>query len=369
MKRPYGPVICGIKKEAQREQIRSDPCTFLQNSSPMQGQEQMEAQAHLEAQQRAAQQMEAQARLEAQQRAAQQRALPPHYDDVNPVMQAQEFSVRSRPTQRDPPGTPPPVWGSIERNTGAFCPFCENQLIEDAYQSGRVSIFLPTCFNATVHFDRGGGAHHQSTPAVGSKPAGRRSVSRGVAGAQLDIFWWPAESAWRLDAPPAMVDPRRKTVLVTAGAPLDHEVRWQWCDLPADAVGRAVEANWHGYDDESHEKIEEAWARGRPAKLLAGLSQYEVANFQGTYATQVNLATGFRRVVRRGIYKPASPDAAPADLEGDCCALCTENFSDTPQWPVTRTSCRHAFHFTCLNQLRARQGAMARRCPVCRTQL
>ena len=69
--------------------------------------------------------------------------------------------------------TPAPiVWGSFERNTGTWCPYPDSAKIEAAYQRGDAAIFLPECFNAHVHFNRTGPHHHQTTPAVGAKPAG-----------------------------------------------------------------------------------------------------------------------------------------------------------------------------------------------------
>ena len=60
----------------------------------------------------------------------------------------------------------------------------ENRDIEAAFAAGAESLAVPTCFNAVVHFNRAaGGHHHQLTPAVGSKPAGFRSVLRGACGA------------------------------------------------------------------------------------------------------------------------------------------------------------------------------------------
>ena len=89
------------------------------------------------------------------------------------------------------------VWGSIERNTGTFAR-AETAEIEAAFARGDASIHLPGCFNATLHFRRDTLHHYQLTPAVGSKPAGFRSVASHLAGDRVDIFWHAAE---RLSAP------------------------------------------------------------------------------------------------------------------------------------------------------------------------
>ena len=54
-------------------------------------------------------------------------------------------------------------------------------------------------------------------------------------------------------------------------------------------------------------------------------------------------------------------DTTPGSLVDDSCALCTESFADTPQWPGRRTPCNHAFHYTCLQHI-LRQRAGAPRC-------
>ena len=41
--------------------------------------------------------------------------------------------------------------------------------------------------------------------------------------------------------------------------------------------------------------------------------------------------------------------ATPADYADDSCALCTELFSETPEWPIRRTPCKHAFHVSCID--------------------
>jgi len=113
-------------------------------------------------------------------------------------------AVRSAPDVGRRPGAPtqsPPIWGSFERNTGTWTPYSatETAAIEDAFVRGHPSINLPTCFNATVHFNRFGGHHHQTTPAIGSKPEGYRSVLRGTAGMKATLHW--NGSMWRLELP------------------------------------------------------------------------------------------------------------------------------------------------------------------------
>ena len=137
--------------------------------------------------------------------------LPPIQDVA--VKNPEEDSVRPRAPGAAVPfssygggrlGAPtqsPPIWGSFERNTGTWTPYsaAETAAIEDAFARGHQSIKLPTCFNATIHFNRFGGHHHQTTPAVGSKPEGYRSVLRGTAGMKATLHW--DGSMWRLELP------------------------------------------------------------------------------------------------------------------------------------------------------------------------
>ena len=76
-------------------------------------------------------------------------------------------------------------------------------------------------------------------------------------------------------------------------------------------------------------------------------------------------------MVRRGRAGIARQLIAPVEssLAEESCGLCTEKFKDTPQWPVQRTPCGHAFHDTCLRQLILAQHGGAARCPICRREL
>jgi len=81
---------------------------------------------------------------------------------------------------------------------------------------------------------------------------------------------------------------------------------------------------------------------------------------------QKNLSTGVERQVRRGRFTVIA--STPADYVEESCALCTERFSETPEWPLRRTPCNHAFHWTCLQHI-LRQRAGEPRCPMCRQSI
>jgi hypothetical protein len=310
------------------------------------------------------------------------------------------------------------VWGSFERNTGTWCPFAETAAVEAAFQRGAPSIFLPTCFNATVHFGEGGKCY-QTTPAVGPKPAGYRSVLRAVPGQKVFLHWWTDAKMFRLDCPTnnqalqgsEATIPRELPSCSAAGAV------WQWCDLTGPDAGNAIETNWHDYDPEDSAAIEEAYsARRESLPLCIGVTNYIIRGFNGAYAVQHNTRTNVDRLTRRitsvsheahssmrssiSAADPASASASAAAeaaaqrdaLAAETCALCTERFEDKPHWPVRaalargrgapqplpqtpttptrrqvrKTICGHFFHATCLQHITTNASSSARRCPMCR---
>lgn len=252
-----------------------------------------------------------------------------------------------------------------QRNTGTWTPYsrAENASIEAAFNSGAATVEVPTCFNAVVHFNRAGGFHHQMTPAVGSKPPGFRSVLRGTHGDAPTLYWWEDTRLWRLEAPTTITYTQEVGVTPPAG---DEGFTWQWCDLTGSAAADAREVNWHAYAPDHGEEIEEAWARGAVKEITIGLTTYRVGGWQGTYGTQENLSTGVVRHVRRGRFQLQA--STPSDYADDSCALCTEKFTDTPDWPIRRTPCNHAYHWTCLQHI-LRQRSGQPKCPMCRRSL
>lgn len=171
--------------------------------------------------------------------------------------------------------------------------------------------------------------HHQITPAVGSKPAGFRSVMRGELGRRATLYWWADRSRWQLERPSGTPDHVQEVALTTGGMAASR-VAWQWVDLDGDHVQQAREINWHAYSAEAGERLEAAWPAKATATLEIGLTEYEVGRWQGSYGTQTNLRTGAERLVRRG--RTLVPSAStPADLEDEACALCQESFAATPE--------------------------------------
>ena len=142
---------------------------------------------------------------------------------------------------------------------------------------------MPTCFNATVHFgktvaggNQRGAYHHQITPAVGTKPAGFRSVLRGTNGERVTLYWWESSRLWRLEVPNDGPITHTQEVTIVPPAGEEQAFTWQWCDLIGPAAANAREINWHPYTQDHGAEVEDAWARkaeksitGRPAGQVA----------------------------------------------------------------------------------------------------
>ena len=204
------------------------------------------------------------------------------------------------------------IWGSFERNTGTWTPYSatETAAIEDAFARGHLSINLPTCFNATIHFNRFGGHHHQTTPAVGSKPEGYRSVLRGKAGMKATLHH--DGSMWRLELPNFHTgyeqqveicstyvinfdDMMQYNMSTRRGRPIRREVpanpvvdgTWEWQD---------TDGSWKAYEPLACGQIALARHVGRQGTLLHdGRSNYLV---DLSRSVQINMSTHTERPIR-----------------------------------------------------------------------
>ena len=204
------------------------------------------------------------------------------------------------------------IWGSFERNTGTWTPYSatETAAIEDAFARGHQSINLPTCFNATIHFNRFGGHHHQTTPAVGSKPEGYRSVLRGKAGMKATLHH--DGSMWRLELPNFHTGYEQQVEICSTyvinfddmmqfnmstrrGRPIRREVpanpvvdgTWEWQD---------TDGSWKAYEPLACGQIALARHVGRQCTLLHdGRSNYLV---DLSRSVQINMSTHTERPIR-----------------------------------------------------------------------
>ena len=225
------------------------------------------------------------------------------------------FGDANRDTVDLAAGRHTPIWGSFERNRGTWTPYSadETAAIEDAFARGHQSINLPTCFNATIHFNQIGGHHHQTTPAVGSKPEGYRSVLRGKAGMKATLHH--DGSMWRLELPNFhkgheqqveiwgicstyvinFDDMMQYNVSTRRGRPVRREVpadpvvdgTWEWQD---------TYGSWKAYDPSACGQIALARRAGRKGTLLyAGRGKYWV---DLSRSVQINMSTRNERPIR-----------------------------------------------------------------------
>ena len=92
-----------------------------------------------------------------------------------------------------------------------------------------------------------------------------------------------------------------------------------------------------------------------------------VHSFNGTYAIQENMTTHIKRAVRRGRFLTAKV-VLPENLQDECCALCINKFAETPEIPIRKTICNHTYHYTCINEYKAK-NTYDLKCPICREPL
>ena len=251
-------------------------------------------------------------------------------------------------------------WVSIDPWNGNTITYPESQTIEEAYQNKEDDIFLEN-FTRTIHFKD---CLHQTTPAVGNKPKGYRSVIRGNVGDKVKVFYWICSKRWYLYPPSYYTD-------IKEGI-LDHieskpEI-WQWCDKIYEDTQYALERNWHNYAPEFNTIIEETYkSHTTSVDLTIGLTKYSIHSFRGAYARQENMQSGITRAIRRGC-TPTPEITLPDHLQDESCALCMDSFADTPELPIKKTKCNHSFHWTCINGYKT-QNTGDPKCPLCRAPL
>ena len=128
-------------------------------------------------------------------------------------------------------------------------------------------------------------------------------------------------------------------------------------------VKYALERNWHNFSKDNSDQIEEQSKQLGNLTINIGLTPYLIYNFESSYGVQKNCVTGVKRVIRRGRSNFISKKL-PQNLQDESCALCMEEFKDTPHIPTRETICKHTFHWTCLNNYKSREYTPL--CPMCR---
>ena len=97
--------------------------------------------------------------------------------------------------------------------------------------------------------------------------------------------------------------------------------------------------------------------------IIIGLTQYKLSNFEGGYSVQTNINTNITRIIKKGRYKFIAKDLEE-NLQDKSCPLCIQKFKDTLHFPRKTTYCNHTFHWSCLNNYKARTFNPI--CPICR---
>ena len=252
-------------------------------------------------------------------------------------------------------------WGSIDPIMGLAKTYPESQKIEEEFLAGKESMFIDT-FSITINLKQ---PFHQTTPCIGAKPKGYRSIFRGAIGQIITIYFWSNSNRWYIIPPNNIQNPITKQVVIEEFEEVPEI--WQWCDLEYCDTKYALERNWYNFTDEISQKIDEQ-SKIPNGRLIIniGLTQYELSNFEGGYGIQMNTFTNVTRVIRRGRSKFICKELEE-NLQDESCALCMEDFKDTKHIPRKKTPCNHTFHWTCINNYKVR--TIYPRCPMCRTSI
>lgn len=247
-------------------------------------------------------------------------------------------------------------------------------------------VFLgPYFHNATVHL-RADGRHYQTTPpAAGVARSGKRTVAAVQLGAP--VWVWCRDRYWTLHPDNSNVQTRqtrqtrltrltRQTGAITSDAqcraapeiPM-HPI-WEWCQLPL------VRGLWRAYNADASEALELAFRRmidrgeSQTVRVSIGPCVKEVhVRLNEPLHIQTDVASGRKRWVRRRystrteaeMFERAAREVALKHGDASC-AICLEEFAETPLWPVLRTACGHTFHGACIHPLLLRSDP----CPLCR---
>lgn len=223
------------------------------------------------------------------------------------------------------------------------------------------SVFLGAdCFNATVT-RLSESKYIQTTPAIASigKRSGQRSVMKLTNRTSVKVYR-QNNMNWTFFASGYVNHSKDLCLLHILRYPSSTSV-WQWSSKVG-TLYTISENDWISYSQETCNNIETAWASGYPSiSVNVGMKQYEIhflmddEGHPSAFGKQCYYNK--ERWVRRAL-RNLSQFETPTNEES--CALCLENFSDTPHMPWIKTDCNHTFHAVCIDRIRDR-------CPMCRT--
>lgn len=224
-------------------------------------------------------------------------------------------------------------------------------------------IFLgPDCFNAMVH--KKDNTYFQKTPSVFqiNKRGGRRSVKE-IQNADEIIVCFNGKT-WNFVKSSDFTLYQKK---ITNMKFPPENIHWQWCTI--NSFHKANDSDWISYSANDNMLIENAFKDPvqKSIRLPVGMKTYEIVFLldefeqRSVYAIQKDVHSERKRIIRRSL---SYMTFFPVPDNETTCALCCEDFKDSPHLPWVKTACNHVFHCVCFDRIRAEK-----KCPMCRTQL
>ena len=261
---------------------------------------------------------------------------------------------------------------SLEPNRAIYADSYVNECqikIQKAHTENETTCELgASCFNATIIFSPYSRIPIlQKTPAVGAKPAGRRSVKL-VSPSDTNVIAYKVPNfGWSLYNSPKCNESKLVNIKHNNG---DERSFWQWCsDFD---LRRATEQSWIYYSDEDQEIIEDAFQSNESSvRINVGLTPIVIYfnTDSSVYHKQTRTSENgprmrwVRRVFLSNLEKSNLVKKLEAEHKEDTCALCLNDFGDTPLAPTRKLSCGHVFHGVCI-QMNIERGHNT--CPLCR---
>lgn len=167
---------------------------------------------------------------------------------------------------------------------------------------------------------------------------------------------------------------------VAAGDAMGHVALWEWCRAArAEMLSSLPAEMWGVYVEAQNDAIEAAFRAGKSSiQIVIGIRTFEII-FEGPdRARQVDHALRKGRHVRRRLLLAAErdqvfeaatrgrPDEPARDEQGEECAICCCEFSETPTLQsVCLPECGHTFHRACIQNSADRKEP----CPLCRADI
>ncbi len=225
----------------------------------------------------------------------------------------------------------------------------------------------PSCFNAVISMDDDNNVW-QKTPAKHGKCQGMRSVIK-INKDERYVNIYTDKNGFKT------LHPISITFELYPIGYIPDTVVFEWS--LKDNLAQTTEKDWIPYDESTCEKLEHIWQQktGGSIDLQLGLRNYKI-NISNTdcYHEQVDVQRHRKRVVRRVllpqntiINKRSLLQQRVKDFKSDDeCALCYENFIDTPHMLTRTLECGHIFHGACVQPVILNEFP---RCPLCRQQI